>query len=120
MNKLTSAAFAAALAVVAARSVAAEPLQGDHAPIGGALAAKIIGETCPDVMSSAEVSELGRYVDRLVAIEKAKGEENKAFMERFVPELTADYRSDRLCGIGDTELAKDMLLRVRRETGSIH
>ena len=35
-------------------------------------------------------------------------------------ELEADYRSNRTCGVGDVELAKDMLLRVRKEVENIH
>ncbi len=111
---VASGAFARSL------PAAAETLSGEHAPVGGALAAKVIGETCPDALTSAETAEIGRYVDHVVAIEKAKGPEDKAFMERFVPALEADYRSNRTCGVGDVELAKDMLLRVRKEVENIH
>ena len=115
MKRLTLAAIAVVAAVATSLPASAETWPGEHAPVGGALAAKIIGETCPNALSATEVSEIGRYIDRLVAIEKAKSEENKAFMEHFMPALEADYRSDRSCGIGDVELAKDMLLRVRKE-----
>lgn len=93
----------------------ADKWPGEHAPVGGALAAKVIGETCPGTLTGPEVAEISRYIDRLVAVEKAKGPENKAFIERLMPALEADYRSDRTCGLGDQELAKDMLLRVRKE-----
>ncbi len=120
MNKALQVASAALISVAAAVSANAETWTADHAPVGGALAARVIGETCPDALTSAETAEIRRYVDHVVAVEKAKSPEDKTFMERLVPELEADYRSNRTCGVGDVELAKDMLLRVRKEVENVH
>jgi hypothetical protein len=111
--------MAALISIAATISASAESSPVDHAPVGGALAAKIIGETCPGSLTPTEVAEIGRYIDNTVAIEKAKSAEDKAFIEQLMPELEADYRSNRTCGVGDVELAKDMLLRVRREVETI-
>jgi hypothetical protein len=111
--------MAALISIAATLSAAADSWPGQHAPVGGALAAKIIGETCPGTLTSAEVAEIGRYIDNTVAIEKAKSAEDKALMEHLMPELEADYRSNRTCGVGDAELAKDMLLRVRKEVEAV-
>lgn len=111
--------MAALISIAATFSASAESGSSHHAPVGGALAAKIIGETCPGSLTPTEVAEIGRYIDNTVAIEKAKSAEDKAFMEQLMPALEADYRSNRTCGVGDVELAKDMLLRVRREVETV-
>jgi hypothetical protein len=118
MQRLQKILLSAGVIAAMALPVAAETLPGDHAPVGGALAAKVIGETCPGALSQGEISEIDRYIDRVVAIEKAKGPDAKAFMDRLMPALDADYRSDRTCGIGDDELAKDMLIRIRKDVES--
>ena len=107
--------FAALIALAALHPARSNEASVLHSPIGGALVAQIIGETCTGTLTSAEVAELGSYVDVKVAIEKAKSAEARRYMERLIPELDADYRSSRTCGVGDAELAKDMLLRVRKE-----
>ena len=112
-------ATAALILIAATSSAFAETPPAPHAPVGGALAAKIIGETCPGSLTPTEVAEIGRYIDNTVAIEKAKSAEDKAFMEQLLPALEADYRSNRTCGVGDVELAKDILLRVRREVEAV-
>jgi hypothetical protein len=119
MNTPQQVTLAVLISLAAVVSAHAETFPSDHSPVGGALAARVIGETCPDALTSAETAEIGRYVDRVVAVEKAKSPEEKTFMERLVPALEADYRSNRTCGVGDVELAKDMLLRVRKEVENI-
>lgn len=120
MQNFRTLSIAVLVSLAPAFSVAAaETALGAHTPVGGALAATIIGETCPGALTSAEVSEIRNYLDHIVAIEKAKSPEDKALMDRLMPELEADYRSNRTCGVGDDELAKDMLLRVRKEVETI-
>lgn len=121
MNKIEPAirAALAVLAMTPAASAANAGRSQSHAPFGAALAAMIIGETCPNALTPPEVLEIKRYIDQQVAIEKARSPEDKAEMERLVPELEADYRSNRTCGIGDDEIAKDMLLRVRKEVETV-
>jgi len=119
MQKFRPLAIAVLVSIASALPVAAEVPVASHTPVGGALAAKIIGETCPGALTSTEIGEITHYLDNIVAIEKAKSPEDKALMDRLMPELEADYRSNRTCGVGDDELAKDMLLRVRKEVETI-
>jgi hypothetical protein len=118
MERMQRILLCAGMIAAMALPAAAGGMSGDHAPVGGALAAKVIGETCPGALKQSELSEIDRYIDRVVAIEKAKGPDAKAFIEQLMPALDADYRSDRTCGIGDEELAKDMLIRIRKELDS--
>lgn len=84
-------------------------------PVAAALVAKIIGETCPNSLTALETSEISRYLDHTIAIEKAKGPDEKALTERLVADLDLDFRNNRTCGVGDMELARDILGRVRHE-----
>src|SRR5690242_16587383 len=92
--------LAPVIALVATLPALSKEATVQHTPIGGALVAKIIGETCTGTLTSTEVAELGSYVDANLAIEKAKSAEAKRYMERLIPELVADYRSSRTCGVG--------------------
>lgn len=109
---------AAALAIAAfclhATATQAAPVRQMH-PVAAAMVAKIIGETCPGALMPAETAEISRYLEHSIAIEKAKGADEKLETESLVATLDIDYRSNRTCGIGDTELARDILLRVRNE-----
>jgi hypothetical protein len=110
-------AFVVASALAAAAGSAAD--EGQATQVAGALVAMVIGETCPDALTANETAELKRYVDHAIALEKAKGPDEKATIEGLVANLDADYRSNRTCGVGDVALAKDMLQRIRHDVESI-
>lgn len=94
---------------------------GDTPSIGGAIAAKVIGQQCEDVLAAAEIGELDAFLARALrefahrpGIDTA---ETKKFDERFVPMLTEDYtkkyRNPAACDAAAAEEARDMLRRVR-------
>ena len=110
----------AGLAAILAFSSHGASAEAQAPPIGGALAAKIIGEVCQGTLAQADIGELDRYVSRLVAEAKARSNEDRAFVEKFISALDEDYRSNRTCGIGDRELARDMVLRVKQDSQIVH
>lgn len=100
---------------------AASSWPGDTPSIGGAIAAKVIGQQCEGVLAPAEIGELDAFLSRALhefahrpGIDTA---ETKKFDDRFVPMLTEDYtikyRDPAACDAAAADEARDMLRRVR-------
>lgn len=111
------------LAVLAASPPAfAYKWPGERASPGGAIAAKVIGEQCPGVLSPAEVYELDAFIDRAGRELTAKyAQENggetpfqfEAFRSSLTQTYVADYQNGGRCDGDAAEEARDMLNRIR-------
>jgi hypothetical protein len=108
-------------------SAQAERWPGTAASIGGAIAARIIAVKCnrpmnPSTLTRAEIAELDSYIDERQTAFMTGSKANQRYGESVFPILARDY--DRLysspdaCTAASSEMAKDMLSRVRRERQS--
>jgi hypothetical protein len=99
---------------------------GDSPSLGGAISAKVIGKSCPGVLSAAEIAELEAYLAR-AASEQARENKERAGkdasyrplpFDTFSADLTARYeskfRDPKACDADAAEEARDMLQRVRK------
>ncbi|MDO9383696.1 MAG: hypothetical protein Q7T86_12610 [Hyphomicrobiaceae bacterium] len=94
---------------------------GDTPSLGGAIAAKVIGQQCAGVLASAEIGELDAFQTKATAeLAQRPGsgnEDGKQFTERLVRMLTQSYstkyRDPAACDARATAEARDMLQRVR-------
>ena len=98
-------------------------MPGAGASPGGAIAAKVIGEHCPDTLSASEIAELESY---LVQVERqsAAAERRKiglgynpppfeAFREGLTERLAGKYRDPKNCDAAAAKQARDMVQQVR-------
>jgi hypothetical protein len=94
---------------------------GDSPSLGGAIAAKVIGQQCAGVLTSLEIGELDTFQSKATAeLAQRPGsgnEDGKQFTERLVRMLTqtysTKYRGPAACDAQATVEARDMLQRVR-------
>lgn len=115
-----AATLALALALSAASALAAEPTMrwpGTGAPIGGAIAARIIAVKCAGPLTPAEIAELDAYIDERQTAFLMESEANQRMGERVFPLLARDYdrtfSSPAACDAAARDMARDMLNRVR-------
>ena len=98
---------------------------GEGVSFGGAIAAKVVGQLCPNVLSTSDIAEIDTYITKYssesVAIElqKSKQSGDKPFpLDEFRQSLTekyeAKYRDPQSCDADAAEEARDMLQRVRK------
>lgn len=125
MLKCSHAARAAALALLclplALPASAASSWPGNTPSIGGAIAAKVIGQQCEGVLAPAEIGELDLFLSRALHEFAHRPGTNTAdtqkFDDRFVPMLTEtytnQYRNPAACDAAAADEARDMLRRVR-------
>lgn len=88
---------------------------------GGALAARVIGLMCPNSLSKEEIYDLDLYIakKRLEGYQASATDASKRKFEMlFYPDLEgqyiAQYRDGKRCTADETEMANDMVERVRR------
>lgn len=106
-----------ALALLASSPASAETWPGKTPVVGGAVAAKVVGQIC-STFKAAEITELDQYIDRYIS---ALGTSEPAVARRIrsdiLPNLEAGYREAHSkadgCAPGSVEMAEDMLARVR-------
>lgn len=107
-----------ALAAALGTPANAEIWPGTDPVPGGAIAAKVIGEKCPGVLTDGGLAEIKAYIDWTAAKFRAGTAEEKAYPERFYPAIEIDYAEKYAiasnCTPGSRELARDMLERVRK------
>jgi hypothetical protein len=97
---------------------------GDDAGPGGAVAAKVIGLQCPDVLSASDIGELDAYLAKAASEWAKRAETQKKSGDRspsldtiirgLTETYTKKYRDPKACDADATEAARDMLQRVRR------
>jgi hypothetical protein len=99
---------------------------------GGAIAAKVIGQHCPGVLSQSEIDELDAYLARDASERRKKAEEAtkqdsgykpfafEKFRRNFAARMVEKYSNAKNCDAGSAEEARDMLQRIRKfmATGS--
>lgn len=112
------AGLALMTAAIASQPALAEKWPGKTPVPGGAVAAKAIGSVCPGILKPGESDELTAYIERyLDTISSRDPQMRERIGGQVLPELervyTADYAKPGGCGPGATELAQDMLQRVR-------
>lgn len=120
--RFLSCLLAASVLTGAALPSKAEKWPGVGSAPAGALAARVIGLMCPGSLSHDDIHDLDIYL----AKKRLKGETNPAnglnAERRFYPKLEADYIADyrqaESCTADATEMAKDMVQRVRAELKS--
>ena len=107
--------------VLAAQSAQAEKWPGEDAPPGGAIAAKVIGQSCNGSLDKGEIAELEDYIARRRAEFMAGDSDQQHLAKYLFPQLDRAYQSDysdpSRCTADSTEMARDMLQRVRRIMG---
>jgi hypothetical protein len=118
----THAALTALLCLpLAIPASASSSWPGDAPSLGGAIAAKVIGQRCAGVLAPAEIGELEAFQSRATA-ELAErpvtgNEDGKAFTDRLARMLTQTYsdkyRDPAACDANAAGEARDMLQRVR-------
>jgi transposase len=106
---------------------------GTGANPGAAIAAKVIGEQCPGVLSASEISELDAYLSKWEADVKQLDEAEKSRDSTYQPfpiekfpklrkalgdEYTKKYRDPKNCNADAVEEARDTLQRVKQEMAS--
>jgi hypothetical protein len=110
-----------AVSMLTVQPAGAEKWPGDDAPPGGAIAAKVIGQSCSGALDKGEIAELEDYIARRRA-EFMAGDSDQQHLARYLfPQLDRAYQSDysdpSRCTADSTEMARDMLQRVRRIMG---
>jgi hypothetical protein len=123
MKRIVSAVAGLLLAALPAVAPAfAYKWPGERASPGGAVSARVIGEQCAGVLSSAEIAELDAFIDRAGGELTAKhAQENggdtpfqfEAFTSSLRDTYVADFKTPGRCNDGTAEEARDMLNRVR-------
>lgn len=117
-SKTVRSSLLVALAVLASSPVIAETWPGKTPVVGGAVAAKVVGQVC-NALNAAEIGELDQYIDRYVsALEPSDPAVSRRIRSDILPALEAEYRATHSksdgCSPGSVEMAQDMLARVRR------
>ena len=109
------------VSILTVQPARAEKWPGDDAPPGGAIAAKVIGQSCRGALDKSEVAELEDYIARRRAEFMAGDSDQQHLAKYLFPQLdrayTSDYSDPSRCTADSTEMARDMLQRVRRITG---
>ncbi len=114
-GQLTCALILAALAV--STPAAGQIWPGSQAPPGGAIAAKVVGEVCPGVMSEEDVAELKNYIaERARHFQSGRRYERRfaAFFPQIEERFRASYAQPGGCTREAADMARDILERVRR------
>lgn len=107
------------LALVAAGPAHAYKWPGTAPAPGGAIAAKVIGQNCPGVLTAYEMGELDAYLDKAARELDARAEPGAPPFATFAAALTETYQAEsRACATDVEEEARDMLQRVRRVMAS--
>lgn len=111
-------ALALVISIAAANCVHAEKWPGKTPVPGGAVAAKVIGASCPGVLQPGDADELDAYIKRYLAtIGSRDPQVGERLGGQVLPELERGYRVDYAkpdaCTESKAELARDMLARVR-------
>lgn len=117
-NGTVRSALLFALATLVASPASAETWPGKTPVVGGAIAAKVVGQVC-NVFTASEIGELDHYVDRYItALEASDAAVAKRIRSDILPNLEAGYRDAHSapdgCAPGSVVMARDMLARVRR------
>lgn len=117
-----AAGLALTISAACVQSAAAEKWPGKSPVPGGAVAAKAIGASCPGVLGEVEMGELSAYLKRyLDTIGGRDAQLRERIGGRVLPELEraymADYSKPGACSAGASEMAQDMLQRVRAAAG---
>lgn len=110
--------------LLGSRDALAGKWPGEGASFGGAIAAKVVGQRCPGVLSASDIAEIDAYIAKYssesVALEELKSKQsgNKPFpLEQFRQSLIEKYkamhREPRSCDANAAERAQDMVQRVR-------
>lgn len=112
------AALALAMSAAFIQSAAAEKWPGKSPVPGGAVAARAIASQCAGVLKAGETDELTAYLSRyLDTIGGRDPEMRERIATQVLPELEkaylADYSKPGACDSHATEMAQDMLQRVR-------
>lgn len=114
-----AAALCLSLAAAAGTGTAAEAYTwpGNTPALGGVIAAKAIGETCPGILAAREVAELDGYLARYMKEIRRHRPTEIGFLATFIPAFTKTMKDRRTepgaCGASDQQQARDMLERVR-------
>ena len=114
-----------AFCLLGSRDALAGKWPGEGASFGGAIAARVIGQLCPSVLSTSDIAEIDPYITKYlsesVALEqkKSKQRDYKPFpLDELLQNLTktyeAKYRDPQNCDADAAEEARDMLQRVRK------
>ncbi|MEQ1695046.1 MAG: hypothetical protein ABL901_04320 [Hyphomicrobiaceae bacterium] len=125
-NQKSSVVLVLAILVATAlsHSAMAYKFPGDDPAIGGAVAAKIIGQFCSGTLSETESKEIDAYLAK-ASIEWTKNEErqkNKGYSSPSAQDLirmlsetySNKYKSPSACDDGAKEEARDILEKVRK------
>jgi hypothetical protein len=101
-----------------------ETWPGDAPSLGGAIAEKVVGQHCRDVLTPAEITELDAYMARDAEETARKKSDGSApfptdlFRKKLTADLEAKYRDPQNC-TGEAALeARSMLRRVQKVMAS--
>ena len=109
------------VSILTVQPARAEKWPGEDAPPGGAIAAKVIGQSCSGSLDKREIAELEDYIAQRRAEFMAGDSDQQHLAKYLFPQLDRAYQSDysdpSRCTADTTEMARDMLQRVRRIMG---